>query len=36
MVELPVPEKTHSDHSDKEMHHDDVDCGSSEVAIRRR
>ena len=30
---LAVPEKTHSDHSDKEMHHDDVDCGSSEVNV---
>ena len=30
---LAVPEKIHSDHSDKEMHHDDVDCGSSEVNV---
>jgi len=30
---VAVPEKTHSDHSDKEMHHDDVNCGSNEVAI---
>ena len=30
---VAVPEKTHSDHSDKEMHHDDVDCGSSEVNV---
>ena len=30
---VEVPEKTHSDHSDKEMHHDDVDCGSSEVNV---
>ena len=30
---VAVPEKTHSDHSDKEMHHEDVDCGSSEVNV---
>ena len=30
---VAVPEKTHTDHSDKEMHHDDVDCGSSEVNV---
>jgi len=30
---VAVAEKTHSDHSDKEMHHDDVDCGSSEVNV---
>ena len=30
---VAVPEKTHTDHSDKEMHHDDVDCGSSEVDV---
>jgi len=29
---VAVPEKTHTDHSDKEMHHD-VNCGSNEVAI---
>jgi predicted secreted protein with PEFG-CTERM motif len=30
---VAVVEKTHTDHSDKEMHHDDVDCGSSEVNV---
>jgi predicted secreted protein with PEFG-CTERM motif len=30
---VAVPEKKHTDHSDKEMHHDDVDCGSSEVNV---
>ena len=29
---VAVAEKTHSDHGD-DMHHDDVDCGSSEVNI---
>ena len=26
-------ERTHADHGDKEMHHDDVECGSSEVNV---
>ena len=30
---VAVPDKTHTDHSDKAMHHDDVECGSSEVNI---
>jgi len=30
---VAVPEKTQTDHSDKEMHHEDVDCGSSEVNV---
>ena len=30
---VAVAEKTHSDHSDDTMHHDDVECGSSEVSI---
>ena len=30
---VAVPDKTHSDHSDKAMHQDDVECGSSEVNI---
>ena len=30
---VAVAENTQTDHSDKEMHHDDVDCGSSEVNV---
>ena len=30
---VAVAEKTHMDHGDKEMHHDDVECGSSEVNV---
>ena len=30
---VAVVEKKHMDHGDKEMHHDDVECGSSEVNI---
>ena len=30
---VAVAEKTHMDHGDDTMHHDDVECGSNEVAI---
>ena len=30
---VAVAEKKHMDHGDHEMHHDDVECGSSEVSI---
>ena len=30
---VAVVEKTHTDHSDKEMHHDDIECSSNEIAI---